>query len=193
MPRAPFSLAESFTLTRNLTVTKCYDPAVKAELWSTVIVHNSRRLLVDPFRDDGDAAAAVIVTNENHFRAASAIAARLEAPVYAHGAFSTEWRAVTAGSLIEELLHVIEIDGAPLGEIALHSDCDGGAVVIGDAIINFDPHGFQLLPAKYCRNQKVMRESLRQLLDLDFERMLFAHGAPILAKAKEKLRSLLEL
>jgi hypothetical protein len=64
-------------------------------------------------------------------------------------------------------------------------------MVIGDALINFEPYGFGLLPAKYCSNFKLMRRSLSQLLDYSFERMLFAHGMPILSRARERLELLL--
>ena len=52
--------------------------------------------------------------------------------------------------------------------------------------------GFTLLPAKYCADQKTMRKSLRRLLDHAFERILFAHGFPILSGGAGRLRTLLE-
>jgi len=47
------------------------------------------------------------------------------------------------------------------------------------------------LPRKYCINQKQMIRSLRKLLDLDFARIFFAHGNPIMIRARERLESLL--
>ena len=64
-------------------------------------------------------------------------------------------------------------------------------MVVGDALINFEPYGFGLLPAKYCRDFKRMRQALTKLLDYSFERILFAHGTPILAGARERLEKLL--
>jgi glyoxylase-like metal-dependent hydrolase (beta-lactamase superfamily II) len=86
---------------------------------------------------------------------------------------------------------VIGIEGAGEGETALHYDRDGGTFIIGDALINFEPYGFTFLPAKYCSNQKQMRRSLRKLLAYKAERMLFAHGTPILSGASERLQGLL--
>jgi glyoxylase-like metal-dependent hydrolase (beta-lactamase superfamily II) len=63
---------------------------------------------------------------------------------------------------------------------------------VGDALINFEPHGFTLLPAKYCSNQKQLLRSLRKLLDYKAERILFAHGTPVLSGAGERLRGLLD-
>jgi glyoxylase-like metal-dependent hydrolase (beta-lactamase superfamily II) len=67
---------------------------------------------------------------------------------------------------------------------------DGGTVIVGDALINFEPYGFTFLPAKYCSNQKQMLRSLRRLLDYKAKRMLFAHGTPILSGTTERLQAL---
>ena len=71
--------------------------------------------------------------------------------------------------------------------IGRHTD---NLVIIGDALINFETYGFTFLPGKYCSNEKEMRRSLRKLLDYKAERMLFAHGTPILSRASERLKSL---
>src|SRR5207244_7815956 len=73
---------------------------------------------------------------------------------------------------IGDELEVIEIDGAVAGEIALYHPSNGGTLIVGDALINFEPYGFTLLPRKYCLNEKRMRSSLRQLLRRPAERML---------------------
>ena len=89
-------------------------------------------------------------------------------------------------------LEIAPIAGAPAGEIAVFSTADGGTLVVGDAIINMDGYGFTFLPAKYCDDAKLMRKSLRRLLDFQFERLLFAHGAPIVSGARRRLEELLE-
>jgi len=63
---------------------------------------------------------------------------------------------------------------------------------MGDALINFQPYGFTFLPGKYCSNEKEMRRSLRKLLTCKTQRMLFAHGLPILSRASDRLRQLLD-
>jgi hypothetical protein len=47
------------------------------------------------------------------------------------------------------------------------------------------------LPAKYCSDQTEMRCSLRKLLVREVERILFAHGTPILSRASQRLEALL--
>jgi glyoxylase-like metal-dependent hydrolase (beta-lactamase superfamily II) len=86
---------------------------------------------------------------------------------------------------------VLGIEGAAAGEIALHYAPDSGTLIVGDALINFEPYGFTFLPGKYCSNEKEMRRSLQRLLGYEAERILFAHGTPILSGASDRLRELL--
>jgi Metallo-beta-lactamase superfamily len=182
-----------------------YDPSVKAELFATAFAASGGVYLVDPiplpepeFRkvEEAGRVHGIIVTNANHERAAHDYSNRLSAPVYAHrNAFdeidtSNKFDALTLHS--RGNLEIIEIEGAVAGEIAIHLPVDGGTLIIGDALINFEPYHFTFLPRKYCLDQKQMRRSLRKLASLSFKRMLFAHGTPIVSGASGRLRQLLE-
>lgn len=184
------SATEIEQIGRNLWLWRVYDSSVKAELCSTAITTGARTYLVDPAplapeaRSELGASstvAGIIITNENHERAAADFAHEFRAPIYSAGS-----------NPFADGLTAIQIEGAPAGEIAVYSDADGGSMVVGDALINFEPHGFTLLPAKYCSNPKLMRRSLPTLLDYSFERMLFAHGTPILSGARRRLEQLLK-
>jgi hypothetical protein len=182
-----------------------YDPAVKADLFSTALETPAGMYLVDPV--DLDVAAmqmlegrqkivGIVVTNENHERAAPYFAERFSIPIYLRadsGSPPTLPRTIGLqdNDEIEPGLGAVAIEGAPAGETAIYCEVGGGTMVVGDALINFDPHGFGLLPAKYCRDFKLMRQSLPKLLDYAFERMLFAHGTPILSGARARLEQLL--
>ena len=85
-------------------------------------------------------------------------------------------------------LVVIEIAGAPPGEIALHAE---GIAHVGDALIHLEPMGFSLLPEKYCADAREMRRALGKLLRFDFEVMTFAHGLPLISQARRRLENLL--
>lgn len=182
-----------------------YDPAVKADLFSTAITTDLGAFLIDPVSLAPGAAAdllsrgpiaGIVVTNENHARAAASFADEFHVSVHAHPGVLNEIASprvqpIQDGEILTPGLTAIEIDGAPAGEIAIHSAANAGTVIIGDALINFVPDGFAFLPAKYCSNARVMRRSLRKLLDYAFERMLFAHGLPILTGARQCLELLL--
>ena len=182
-----------------------YDAAVKADLFSTGISTAAGLYLVDPIAS-GDSAiagrlaeasvAGVIATNANHDRAVADFARRYSAPIYVHrearGAIEPpDMVEIVPGADTPPGLATVGIEGAAPGEIAIHEPRDGGTLIIGDALINFGAHGFTFLPAKYCSNPRLMRKSLRKLLDYNFERILFAHGTPIVANARARLAELL--
>lgn len=183
-----------------------YAPDVKADLFSTAVLCEAGAYLIDPIEIASDelrsavapaAVAGVVVTNENHARASGELAAAFGVPLYTHAttrtALEIEGATIIAdGEQFAPGLRAIAIDGAPAGEVAIHAAPDGGSLIIGDALINMGSYGFAFLPAKYCTNQKQMRRSLRKLLDYDFERIVFAHGLPIVVGAKERLAQLLE-
>lgn len=170
-----------------ISLWRYYDPASKTDLFSTGLETPSGTYLIDPIPlapaalADLRSIVGVVVTNENHVRASEDFAARFRVPVYS-----------AASDPFAPGLTAIAIDGAPPGEIAIHSPANGGTIVIGDALINFEPYGFTFLPAKYASNSKLMRKSLEKLLDYSFDRMLFAHGMPIISDARARLETLLK-
>jgi glyoxylase-like metal-dependent hydrolase (beta-lactamase superfamily II) len=179
-----------------------YDRKLKAELFSTALVAGNELTVVDPIAlppahqrelESLGPVVRIVITNVNHARDAVAFAQSYSAPIFA----PPELRAdlPLSHSLQDNLaigaLRVARIEGAADGEFALYHPDDAGTLIMGDALINFDPHGFTLLPRKYCTDQKQMIQSLRKLLDLDFARIFFAHGNPIMIRARERLESLL--
>lgn len=177
---------------------RCHDSAIKTDLFSTGLQTESGMFLIDPVSlapgalTHLDRVAGVIVTNENHLRASAQFAERFRVPVYAGSTASTETTLIDLKNPFAPGLTAIPLEGAATGEIAIHWDIEKGTMVMGDALINFQPYGFTFLPAKYCSNFKLMRTSLAKLLDYSFERMLFSHGEPILSHARERLETLLQ-
>ena len=190
----------------NISIWHGYDSAVKAELYSSCLAASDATYLIDPIPLRRAAideligsrpVAGIIVTNANHHRASARFAEEFSIPIIAYpDTFPDEQpnrlNKVADGEAICDGLQVIAIEGAGLGEIALHYVPDGGTLIVGDALINFEPYGFTFLPEKYCSNQKDMRQSLRKLLDYKAKRILFAHGTPILSGAGERLQGLLD-
>lgn len=188
-----------------ILIWQSYDPAVKADLFSTAMETPSGTYLIDPIALEADVIGdlearrkvrGIVVSNENHERATRQFAEKFSAPVYLHPAVGQVIALPRAVELRDNDpfspgLTAVAIDGGPAGEIALHYDANGGTMVVGDALINFEPYGFALLPARYCSDFKLMRRSLPKLLDYAFERMLFAHGTPILSRAHGRLAELL--
>jgi Metallo-beta-lactamase superfamily len=182
-----------------------YDSAVKVELYSTCLMTSDETYLVDPIPLQKEVldelvgsgrVAGIIVTSSNHHRCSLQFAERFSTRIFARsetfsGPVPRRFTRVADNEEIFPGLHVVVIEGAGSGEIALHDTPDGGTFIIGDALINFEPYGFAFLPGKYCSNRKQMTQSIRKLLDYKAERILFAHGTPILAGASDLLKSLL--
>ena len=201
MPRAE----EVDEVSPGILVWQAYDSKVKADLFSTALETHAGTYVVDPIPLAPDGllnlrahrkVAGVFVTNANHARAAAEFARTFFIPIYVHGELRgspgfLQATGVQDGEVFSQGLTAVAIDGGPAGETALHYDANGGTMVLGDALINFEPHGFGLLPAKYCLDANLMRRSLGKLLDYAFERMFFAHGTPILSGARGRVEHLL--
>jgi glyoxylase-like metal-dependent hydrolase (beta-lactamase superfamily II) len=184
---------------------QAYDPEVKSDLYSTALLTQNHLLVVDPIPLSAAAwkeltaerkPTAVLLTNSNHLRNATALARQEKIDIFAARSVGSEFehvetRVLLPGRNVVPGITAIEIDGAAPGEMAFHFVDEGGTLVIGDAVINVEPYGFALLPVKYCADQRKMRDSLRRLLDLPFERLLFAHGTPLLTSPRTRLAKLL--
>ena len=198
--------SELVRLAPTLFVWQAYDSQTKTDLFSAAVRTSEGLYLVDPIalREEclsellnSGPVSGIILTNANHLRAAPRFAAQFSAPVFARsGALPNEsglnLKDVGDGDEICGELGVLEIDGAATGEIVLCHRPDQGTLIFGDALINFEPYGFTFLPPKYCSNPKELRRSLHKLLRHPAERMLFAHGVPILSGATVRLRQLLD-
>lgn len=182
------------------TIWFSYNPMIKAELFSTAFSEKNELTVIDPIllsapdRAELDAlgqVANIVVTNTNHLR--DTLNFSSSASIFAPSELNAQ---LTGNHSLSDGLQVgpfqaIKMDGAAEGEFALYHADDGGTLIVGDALINFEPYGFDLLPKRYCTNQKRMIRSLQRLLDFDFNRIFFAHGNPIMIRGRERLASLL--
>ena len=178
-----------------------YEPAVKTDLSCAALATRAGLIFIDPLPLASDALAeltenfspaAIVLTNANHERAAEALAKRFGGiPIHAHRdargeIAATHWH--EDDETILENVRLVHLPGFAKGEIALHR---GDYLLVGDALINLPPHGFAMLPEKYCENAKLARASLQKLLALSFNLITFAHGLPIVSGARERLETLL--
>lgn len=196
-------LAEEFQTVRNdLFFWQAYSPAVKCDLSSSARLFGGSLVFIDPIPLAPEALeelvslglpAAVLLTSSNHARAAAEYRKRFSIPIIAHAAAATEFDfevdlLVAEGDRPVDHLEVIELTGGAPGEIAYHA---GNVLHVGDALIDFPPLGFSILPDKYCTNPGELRLSLGKLLRFNFELLTFAHGLPLATRAHQRLASLL--
>jgi len=189
------------TVTDSLFTWRAYEPAVKCDVSSCALDTGEGLLFIDPIELaepalvrllNGRNAAAIVLTNGNHARAAGVFRARLGAPVFAAGnADGLEIipdLTLADGLIFAGGMRVVALPGAASGEIALIGN---EVACIGDALINLPPEGLRVLPARYCSDPVELRSSLRKLLSYEFRVMTFAHGAPLVGAGHRRLAQLL--
>jgi glyoxylase-like metal-dependent hydrolase (beta-lactamase superfamily II) len=171
-----------------------------------LILHTGGNLCIDPVdpnQEDLDKIARlgvsrILLTNRNHSRAANKVRARTGARTAIHPADAPHAR--KEGAELDDELHVgekigplvaVSVPGKSLGEVALHWP-DRKILIVGDAVVGDPPGRCKLLPEKVIDDPPRLRESVRALLDLDFDTLLVGDGAPILQSAKERLRELVD-
>lgn len=196
-------VADEFQLvTEHLAFWQSYEPAVKCDLSSCAVRTRLGLVFIDPIPLAPPALAelaaaapiAVILTNGNHTRAAAEFRERFSLPILAAPEAVPALgiavdREISDGEVLFDELTVLAVPGAGPGEIALHFAA--GAMLVGDALIHVEPHGFSLLPAKYCADPAEMSVGLQKLLRFNFEVLTFAHGFPIVHDARRRLETLL--
>ena len=197
--------SELETVSPHSALWRTFDPSIKTELFSTALNTPEATWLIDPIPLSPTALTqlnarppvqGVIVTNQNHWRASRNLAEQFSVPIFAHPEAKADdapsFRSLTDGQQLGDFLDVITIEGAAPGEIALVARVGRSAIVVGDALINFEPYGFTFLPRKYCANYGKMRQSLKRLAEIDVEQIFFAHGMPILSNGARRVKTLLD-
>lgn len=181
---------------------EAYSLAHKVELTSHAIVREGRLFIFDPIPladvarksllEQGKP-AAIILTNENHERAALDWQQALQVPIYASSSAKLGILAVERISLAQTewqgwRLH--HLAGGAGGEIAFRWP-ERSVVVLGDAVVNLPTRRLELLPDKYCENPAALRTSLRELVAEPFSNLLMAHGVALTGDASAQLAGLL--
>ena len=140
----------------------------------------------------------IILTNRNHSRAANLLRAQTNSQTTIHVDDANHARNqdtniddyLTLGERIGPL-EVVGVFGKSSGEVALFWR-DRGILIIGDAVIGNPPGRCGLLKEAVMDDPARLRRSLHQLLDLDFDILLFGDGVSILQEGKSRLMELVE-
>lgn len=195
---------EIHRVTNSLWVWQAFSREHKTDLASSAYLTPKGLILVDPIPLADDAReellasgspAAVLLTNANHERDAQSWREHCSLPIWAP-AKAVQTLEIPVDLVFTKELPVdwtiIDLEGGGVGETAFFNPQDGGTLIIGDAIINLEATGFDMLPRKYCSNAKQLRQALQQLRAFKMERIVFAHGLPITTRAFERLAQLLD-
>ncbi|HYV66012.1 MAG TPA: MBL fold metallo-hydrolase [Myxococcales bacterium] len=146
----------------------------------------------------GEGVRRILLTNRNHFRASMKVKERTGAKIAIHPDDAAFARG--KGTAVDEELRPgqrlgpIEVVGAPgksPGEVALYWP-ERRLLLVGDACVGKPAGSCALLPEVVIDDKRRLLDSLRALAQLDFDALLLADGAPILADGRSALRRLLE-
>ena len=138
----------------------------------------------------------ILLTNRNHSRAANKVRERTGARTAIHPDDGAHARnqgtvlddALAVGTTIGPLV-VVGAPGKSPGEVALHWS-ERRLLIVGDAVIGNPPGCCGLLREQVMDDPHRLRQSVRRLLDLDFDTLLVGDGQPILEGAKARLEEL---
>lgn len=105
-----------------------------------------------------------------------------------------EFRTYEWGDELPGGVHAHEVDALSPDETALHIPAHR-ALAVGDGVIRWEADGpLDFVPDRYMddpeRDKSGLRAAYERLLALDFDRLLLAHGNPVVGDAKERLRAL---
>lgn len=171
-----------------------------------LIRHAEGNLCIDPVKmSEEDLAeiarmgvARILLSNRNHSRAANQVRAATSAKTAIHPDDAAHARKegaelegdIRAGEKIGPL-SVIGVPGKSPGEVAFYWP-ERKLLIVGDAVIGNPPGRLGLLREKVMDDPARLRESVKKLLELDFDTLLVGDGVPILQGAKQKLKELVD-
>ena len=170
------------------------------------ICHPEGNLCIDPAapsEEDLEAIARlgverILLTNRNHSRAANGVRLRTGAKTAIHPDDADYAR--SQGAEIDEAfrvgeqigpLEVIGVPGKSPGEVAFCWRARR-VLIVGDAVIGNPPGRCGLLREQVMDDPEGLRQSVRKLLDLEFDTLLVGDGRSIRHGAKERLRELVD-
>ena len=170
-----------------------------------LVRHREGNLCIDPVPpDEGNLAeilrlgvSKILLTNRNHSRAANLIRTRMAAKTLIHrddvahakGQGAEIDGELTVGQRIGPTT-IVAVPGKSPGEVALHWP-ERGLLIVGDAVIRNPPGSCGLLREKVMDDPAHLKASVRKLLDLEFDTLLFGDGVSILHDAKAQLKELI--
>lgn len=136
---------------------------------------------------------AVVLTNENHERDAVRWRESCRLAIWAAPEVQLSLSGVRRWDPTRPPFagwEIVPLPGGAGGETAwFHAE--KSMVVFGDAVVNLPGRGLEVLPAKYCRDQPMLRAALRNLVQRPFENAVFAHGEPLLGAASARIAAML--
>ena len=178
-----------------------FSPEHKVELASHAVLKDGELFCFDPvglaeepfaWLSRRGTPAAIVLTNENHLRQSELWQERWRVPIWTSVRSEVtlaNLRRFPEGPCAWEGWRLHPLAGGGGGETALGLP-GRSLMVLGDAVVNLPGRGLEFLPAHYCRDPAILRQSVRELAREPFDHLLMAHGAALLSHASRRLAEL---
>lgn len=172
--------------------------------------HSVRGTLIDPILPEEGIDAVrqlepqrIVLSNRHHDRHSQRLVEELDLPVLCHRAGLYEFgdrrlepTGYDDGGEIAPGIEAYEVLEGWHGECALHVP-DAELLIIADSVIRDPGPDLSFVPDRYlgedaAEEKARLRAGLRTLLDLEFDHLMFAHGAPWIGGAKAALREFVQ-
>lgn len=167
-----------------------YSKHHKVDLTSHCVISKGVPFLFDPVSaysyptqsKDG----CIVITNANHERASGLASVIFNMPIYApeEVLFSSRYfpaHDIETSEVISAHWEVCPVTGGANGE-CIFFEYDQKIAIFGDCLINLPDRGLEVLPEKYCSDQDLLVNQLKEWWKNhagSVRWMLFAHGSPI--------------
>jgi len=169
---------------------------------SQALVTHEACVLIDPVGLESDllatlpAPTAIALTARCHQRAAwryrREFGAAVWLPLDAEAADETPDGRYADGDVLPGGLIAVRTPGPELPHYCFLLEADQGVLFCSDLVMRPSGEELRFVPFEYHEDPKATRDSVERLLDLPFEIMCLAHGAPLTDDPKAALRELLE-
>jgi hypothetical protein len=145
----------------------------------------------------------VVLTNRHHYRqtdrfvAAFDCVARCSQPGLHEFKGGPEVEGFAFGEQLAPGVTAVEVGAICPDDTALHIEIGDGAIVFADALTRPGGGDLAFVPDFLMGDdpdavKAGLTDSLRKLLELSFDSLLFAHGEPLIGDGKRSLRSFVE-
>lgn len=180
---------------------EAYSPEHQVELTSHAVRAGRYLYIFDPIPLAAQARAqllagaipvAIVVTNDNHQRDALNWRKTLRTPIWT--SMETPLDIPQAYRFMPGIAQwfdwkLFRLPGGSKGEMAFLLK-NQGLIILGDAVTNLPKYGLSLLTAKYCEDQPTLKHSVRMLAIQGFDKLLMAHGEPLLERASARIEQM---
>jgi glyoxylase-like metal-dependent hydrolase (beta-lactamase superfamily II) len=145
----------------------------------------------------------ILLTNRHHYRHSDQFAEAFGCPVACHESGLHEFeggpdvQGFAAGDELSPGITALEVGAICPDDSALHISAGDGCLGFADGLIRSRDGSLAFVPDHYMGDdpegvKRGLRQSLRRLLDEDFDNLLFAHGLPLVGGGKAALTEFVE-